>query len=86
MTNEAFQEEKINLLTISGSHGREAAGRREQALALLYEKSGWTQRALAEIEQTSQKNIDRHLRFARFLLLSPDRTQAGLGEWSFRTI
>jgi hypothetical protein len=58
-----------------GANGAEASGLRDQALAVLFTESGWTQRELAEKENVSQKLIDFKLRFGRFLILSTTCTQ-----------
>jgi transcriptional regulator with XRE-family HTH domain len=43
----------------------------EQALAVLFARSNWTQEELAKKEGVSQRHIGRHLCFGRFLNFSP---------------
>lgn len=44
---------------------------RDQALAQLAHRSGWTQEQLAEVEGVSQQQIARRMRFGRFLEFTP---------------
>ena len=46
MTMEQFEEEKARLVALYGGTARDASGKRAQAFAQLYAKSGWTQQAL----------------------------------------
>lgn len=50
-----------------GDSPTEAAAKRDQALARLFTRSGWTQEQLAEVEGKSQQRIAEILRFGRFL-------------------
>jgi hypothetical protein len=68
MTMEQFEEEKARLVTLYGGTARDASGKRAQAFAQLYAKSGWTQQALAEVERLSQQRVHQLLVFGRFLL------------------
>jgi transcriptional regulator with XRE-family HTH domain len=66
-----------------------AAARAEQALALLFERSGWTQQELATKEGKSRPYIDKLLRFGRFLAFDPigSKSESGpnnLTEGKFR--
>lgn len=63
--------------------------RRDQALADLFYRSGWTQDRLAEKEGKSQKWVDFQLRFGRFLNFSttgtnPQKPPLNLTERAFR--
>jgi len=80
-----FEAEKARLLAQYGSTSREAGQRRAQALARLYARSGWSERAIAEKEQQSQKTINFLARFGRFLLVSTNCTHEGLSEGRFRS-
>ena len=71
MTVERFQEEKARLVALYGQGSHAATGKRVQALAKLYAESGWTERALAEIEGMSKSRINQQLIFGRFLLFLP---------------
>ena len=71
MTVERFQEEKARLVALYGQDSHAATRQRVQALAKLYAESGWTERALAEIEGMSKSRINQQLIFGRFLLFLP---------------
>ena len=49
----------------------EAGAKRDQALAKLFYRSGWTLVELAKVEAKSKSAIDRQMRFGRFLTNSP---------------
>jgi hypothetical protein len=62
----------------------------EQKLALLFVRSNWTQEQLAKWEGKSQKWIDQHVRFGRFLtfsttVLNAENALLKLTEGRFRT-
>ena len=68
MTVDEFQQEKARLVALYGAAPREASDRRAQEFALLYAKSGWTQRELAKHEGISQSSMFHKLVFGKFLL------------------
>lgn len=67
MTVEEFQARKAELLITYGSTAQDAGRKRAQALARLYAESGFTQRALAELEHIAQSHVHHLLVFGRFL-------------------
>lgn len=68
MTTEEFHQEKSRLVALYGAAPREASGKRAQEFAMLYAKSGWTQRELAKHEGISQTSMFHKLIFGKFLL------------------
>ena len=54
------------LRELYGDRSIEAA-KRDQAMAVLFIRSGWTQEKLAEKEGTTQQSIAYRLRFGRFV-------------------
>jgi hypothetical protein len=71
MTTTEYELERAKLRETYGDNANEAGIKREQALALLFYRSGWTQQELANKEGKSQQNIARALRFGRFLNFTP---------------
>lgn len=71
MTAEQYQAEKQQLLATYGENKSEANGLREQALAALYHRTGWTQNELAKVEGVSQQHVGRWLLFGAFLAFTP---------------
>ena len=65
-----YERERTALRETYGDSSTEAAAKRDQALAKLFYRSGWTQEDLAKRESKSQKWIDFHMRFGRFLNFS----------------
>jgi hypothetical protein len=59
MTESEYDRERTELLATYGRNASEANGRREQALAILFHRSGWTQEELAKKEGRSQQHIAR---------------------------
>jgi hypothetical protein len=86
MTMEQFAAEKARLVTLYGDTGRNASGKRAQALARLYAQSGWTQEALAEVEGMSQQRITQLLVFGRFLFTTVCSKAVDCSEGQFRAI
>lgn len=70
MSMREFEEEKARLTALYGSTGRDAGQKRAQALAHLYVRTGWNERALAEVEHMSHSRINQLLIYGRFLLAS----------------
>ena len=70
MTPAEYEAERARLRELYGDAPADAAVKSEQALALLFARSGWTQQELAKKEGKSQKWVDFRLRFGRFLNFS----------------
>jgi hypothetical protein len=86
MTMEQFTTEKARLITLYGDTGRNASGKRAQALARLYAQSGWTQEALAEVEGRSRPYVTQLLVFGRFLLVANCNNAIECSEGRFRAL
>jgi len=90
MTDAEYEFERQRLRETYGDSSIEAAAKRDQAMATLFIRSGWTQDKLAEKESTTQSNIAKRLRFGRFLSFSPtglnaETTPNNLTERRFRS-
>jgi hypothetical protein len=68
MTEEEYDRERSKLRQLYGDTKTEA--KRDQILAALFHRSGWTQERLANKEGKSQQRIAQSLRFGRFLSFS----------------
>ena len=66
MTEATYDAERARLRELYGNSSIEAAAKRDQALAVLFHRSGWTQDELAAKEGKSPQQIARQLRFGRF--------------------
>ena len=55
-----------------GESAQEAGAKRDQALAKLFYRSGWTQTELAQVEHVTQKTMSQRLLFGRFLNFIPE--------------
>lgn len=89
MTEAEYERERHRLRDLYGDSSIEAAAKRDQAMALLFIRSGWTQEQLAEKERTTQSHIAKRLRFGRFLSFSPtglnlENVPKNLTEFKFR--
>ena len=89
MTCEQYERERQQLRDAYGDSAREASAKRDQALALLFAKSGWTQEELAQKEDKGQPWVCYRLRFDRFLniitgVINPDWLPNDLTEGRFR--
>jgi hypothetical protein len=54
------------LRELYGDSNAEALAKRDQALAVLFSRSGWTQEELAKKEGTTQQSVTYRMRFGRF--------------------
>lgn len=80
-----FEEEKARLVALYGGAARDAPGKRAQAFARLYAQSGWTERALAEVEKMSQSKMHCWLVFGRFLITNCNQSST-CSEGRFRAL
>jgi len=90
MTVEQYEKERAALHTTYGESSAEAAAKRDQFLASLFARSGWTQEELAVKEGKSQRWISYRLVFGRFLnfstpVLNSDWWPKNITEGKFRT-
>jgi len=76
ITESEFDRERAKLREQYGDSSVEAAAKRDQALAVLFYRSGWTQEELATKEGKGQQHIGRSLRFGRFLNFTPTGVNA----------
>jgi hypothetical protein len=67
MTAAEYDAERARLTATYGESSAQAAAKRDQALARLFARSGWTQQELADREGKSQDWVSLRLRFGRFL-------------------
>jgi len=84
-----FERERHALRETYGESSTEAAAKRDQALAKLFCRSGWTQEELAEKEGQSRSYITQKLMFGRFLdfvatATNPESLPTNLTERRFR--
>jgi transcriptional regulator with XRE-family HTH domain len=71
MTEAEYDAERGRLRDLYGESSAEAAAKRDQAMALLFARSNWTQEELAAKEGKSPQYIARRLKFGQFLNFSP---------------
>jgi hypothetical protein len=76
MSDEEYDRRHAELDATYGKDRREAGIRREQELARLFWRSGWTQERLAERERISQAEASRRIVFGRFLDFIPSSINA----------
>src|SRR5262245_61613391 len=91
MTDAEYEAERAKLRDVYGETSVEAGAKRDQALAKLFHRSGWTQEELAAKESKSQSQIQRQLLFGRFLNFTPmgvnvESLPSSLTERRFRTL
>lgn len=89
MSEAEYERERASLRTLYGNSSTEAVAKRDQAMADLFIRSGWTQEELAAKEGKDQAWVTRRLRFGRFLNFMPNGINAenlpdGLTEGRFR--
>jgi hypothetical protein len=85
-----YERERAALRETYGESSTEAAAKRDQALARLFYRSGWTQEELAKIEKATQQSIAYRVRFGRFLgftttVVNSETLPASLTERRFRS-
>jgi hypothetical protein len=74
MSPRDFEQERARIRETYGDSSAEAAALRDQALAALFYRSGWTQEQLAKAENKSAFWVSKRLLFGRFLgFLSTDK-------------
>jgi hypothetical protein len=67
LSEAAYDTERTRLRELYGDSSADASAKRDQALAILFYRSGWTQEELAAKEGKSQAWVVCRLRFGRFL-------------------
>ena len=67
MTEVEYDRQRAKLRETYGDNSIEAAAKRDQAIAILFYRSGWTQERLAKKERKSDSWALFHVRFGRFL-------------------
>lgn len=77
MTADQYQAERQQIEATYGANAKEANGLREQMLAALYHRTGWTQEELAKAEGCGKSRISQWLLFGRFLAFSTSGGNAG---------
>jgi hypothetical protein len=85
MTESEYDRERAKLRETYGDNKQQAGIRWQQALALLFYRSGWTQEQLAKKEGVTGSYIDKMARYGRFLTFSEKHTVSNnLSETYFR--
>lgn len=83
-----YDMERARLHELYGDSQKTAGAKRDQALAVLFARSGWTQEKLAAKEGKSHDWMSLRLRFGRFLNFSTtvenSELPVNLTEWRFR--
>jgi transcriptional regulator with XRE-family HTH domain len=77
MSEAEYERERQRLRELYGDSSVEAAAKRDQAMALLFIRSGWTQEKLAAKEHIAPQTIAQRLRFGRFLNFSATAENLG---------
>ena len=67
MTEVEYDRQRAKLRETYGDNSIEAAAKRDQAIAILFYRSGWTEERLAKKERKSDSWVLSHVRFGRFL-------------------
>jgi hypothetical protein len=67
MSSADYERERTALRETYGNSSAAAGAKRDQALARLFYRSGWTQAELAKAERKSEGWVNQRLRFGRFL-------------------
>lgn len=66
-----YQRERDEIRATYGDSNTEAHAKRDQALAALFHRSGWTQEELAKVEGVARQHVARKLAFGAFLSFAP---------------
>jgi hypothetical protein len=75
-SEQRYDEERAKLVALYGENDAEALAKRDQALANLFWRCGWTQDKLAEREKKDRSWITRRVLFGRFLRFVPMGTES----------
>jgi|SRR5215475_1435956 len=89
LTDVQYDQQREELRRLYGDSNVEAVAKRDQALAELFHRSGWTQERLAQKEGKAQSWVAQRLRFGRFLnfittVINEDVLPRNLTERRFR--
>jgi hypothetical protein len=85
MSDEAYEREREAIRETYGDSNAEALALRDQALAKLYLRSGWTQEELAKKENVGRPRMTQRLLFGRFLaFVTTGNIPRNLSERRFR--
>lgn len=90
MSDAEYEAERAKLRELYGESSTEAAAKRDQAMAILFYRSGWTQEELAKKEEKTQQWVALRIRFGRFLnftttVVNSDSLPKNLTERRFRS-
>ena len=91
MTEAQYDAARAELAALYGNTLNEMVARRDQALARLFARSGWTQEKIAKKEGKSQSWVSYRLVFGRFLefttiVVKPENLPRNLTEGRFREL
>src|ERR1700738_4646023 len=67
MIEQEHEQERAKLGDAHGDRSREIAAKRDQALAILFYRSGWSEERLAKKEDSTHQWVSDRMRFGRFL-------------------
>jgi hypothetical protein len=70
-TEAKYREERERIRSTYGDSSFESGALRDQALAALFYRSGWTQEELAKAEGKGQQWVSRQMLFGKFLAFTP---------------
>jgi len=90
MSDDDYDRERARLVeTYGDGSSADLSAKRDQAMAILFHRSGWTQEMLAQKEDKSQRWMAYHLCFGRFLefsttVLNSENPPSRLTEGRFR--
>lgn len=89
MSEAEYERERQRLRDLYGDNSKEAAAKRDQAMAILFDASRWTLDELAKKEAKSERWIYYRVQFGQFLnfcttVQNIANVPADLTEWKFR--